>query len=341
MTRKPASSRRTEIRLIVFGLLFVAAAAVYLWNKKDSANALVEALHRFNSFSVALVFVAAFCQLFSSMFRTWLFLPVPRAINFIQVLYPVAVGQVANTFLPARAGDVLKVFLMNRLSKNGALPAMTAAGVIVADKIVDFIGFFSILLLAGGYQVMGVKMPAISPGGFAGVGATGVILLLTLRWLLKSHWHKIQSWYKNFMLGLATVASPTRLGGGILAGLCAWALEIIAFQGLAASQGVVLSPGQAIFILCLVFASIIVPISFANVGTFEASLTAGLVYLGVPLPTAVAIATVHHGMQLVGTLVWGTLAAIARQAGWSNLKSVAPIRQTLEQAGQTQTRSGK
>jgi uncharacterized membrane protein YbhN (UPF0104 family) len=42
-------------------------------------------------------------------------------------------------------------------------------------------------------------------------------------------------------------------------------------------------------------------VSVANLGVYEAALAFGLSRSGIPLPTAVAIATLHHALQLLGT----------------------------------------
>ena len=69
---------------------------------------------------------------------------------------------------------------------------------------------------------------------------------------------------------------------------------------------------RAVFLLCLLNLAIAVPVSLANVGAFEASIVFGLSTFGVPTATALAIATVHHALQLGGILFLSALIAIGR-----------------------------
>jgi len=51
--------------------------------------------------------------------------------------------------------------------------------------------------------------------------------------------------------------------------------------------------------LVLLNVGISVPISVANVGPYEAALAFGLRQAGVPLSSAVVLATVHHALELL------------------------------------------
>jgi uncharacterized membrane protein YbhN (UPF0104 family) len=62
-----------------------------------------------------------------------------------------------------------------------------------------------------------------------------------------------------------------------------------------------LSLPQVVLALAALNVGISVPVSIANLGVYEAALAFGLSRSGMPLPTAVAIATLHHGLQLLGT----------------------------------------
>ena len=46
-----------------------------------------------------------------------------------------------------------------------------------------------------------------------------------------------------------------------------------------------------------------VPVSLANVGTYEAATVAGLVPFGVPAASALAIGALHHAVQLLAAVV--------------------------------------
>jgi hypothetical protein len=55
--------------------------------------------------------------------------------------------------------------------------------------------------------------------------------------------------------------------------------------------------------LVIVNLSVSVPVSFANLGVYEAGLAYGLTRVGVPLPVAITLATTHHALELLGISV--------------------------------------
>ena len=83
--------------------------------------------------------------------------------------------------------------------------------------------------------------------------------------------------------------------------LGAWTAELLAIRVLCGALGFPLSPPQLVLALVVLNFGISVPVSVANLGVYEAVLAFGLSRSGVPLPSAVAIATLHHGLELLGT----------------------------------------
>ena len=60
-----------------------------------------------------------------------------------------------------------------------------------------------------------------------------------------------------------------------------------------------LSLGELMFVLLVLNIAISVPVSFANVGPFEAAIALALTSFGMDGSKALAVATVHHAIQLI------------------------------------------
>jgi 2-polyprenyl-3-methyl-5-hydroxy-6-metoxy-1,4-benzoquinol methylase len=72
---------------------------------------------------------------------------------------------------------------------------------------------------------------------------------------------------------------------------------------LSSSVGIHLTWSSALGVLVVLNVGIAIPISFANVGTFETAVAFGLIRLGNPLQESLGVATVHHLIQVGSTLM--------------------------------------
>src|SRR5207302_68538 len=75
------------------------------------------------------------CQLACQACRLWAILPRDAALSIARTAYAFSLGEWANIFAPARAGDALKVVLLNRIRGAAPLSLPKATGAILADKV--------------------------------------------------------------------------------------------------------------------------------------------------------------------------------------------------------------
>ncbi len=262
--------------------------------------------------AIALVVALTLCQLGLQALRLWAILPRHAALTPVRTAHAFTMGEWANIFTPARAGDALKVVLVHRAAGNTVpLSLSTAAGAVVADKIVDAGSLVLLCATAGLAGVTGLTPAAVElpRAGISGLVAIGALLLLGVAWSRPRSRHWLTRMRHELRQGLAALTRPSKLFAALGFSLGAWLSELLALGVLCAAIGSALSPPQLVLALALLNLGITVPVSVANLGVYEAALAYGLTRSGVPLAGAVAIATLHHALQLAGTnLAAGGLA---------------------------------
>jgi SAM-dependent methyltransferase len=94
-------------------------------------------------------------------------------------------------------------------------------------------------------------------------------------------------------------------------GVLAWLSEATILRVLATRLGFDVSIARAIGVLVVLNLGIAVPLTFANLGTFEAAIVFALGLYGVPASNALAVATVHHAVQAACAIGLPALLAFA------------------------------
>jgi hypothetical protein len=93
------------------------------------------------------------------------------------------------------------------------------------------------------------------------------------------------------------------MSAGVLLGAAGWVAELVVMVALGAGLGLHLSALQVLRGLVVLNLGIIVPVSVANVGVYEAATVAGLAPAGVSTASAVALGALHHAVQLLAAVV--------------------------------------
>lgn len=212
------------------------------------------------------------------------------------------VGNVANTILPARGGDVVRVELLSRI---GAVPRATAVGVELTDVWVDKIGWLPALLFVCAFG---------TPPSWV-LRAAPVFVLLPFAaygvWLVSARVRGRWAWVDAVARGMSQDWRRTAVVSLLIAPL-PWMLETAVIVAASHVAGLPLDMTQAFAMLTALNLALVVPMP-GNIGTTEASATAALVAFGVPLDGAAAFTVVYHLGQLVPIVALG-LAAVAALA---------------------------
>jgi uncharacterized membrane protein YbhN (UPF0104 family) len=273
---------------------------VLLVTRGDGAPRVLAQLRLLPRITLAVAFALIVIQVALQSLRLWAVVPRALALGVGRVVQAFVLGEWLNIFAPARSGDALKVVLIRRALNTGLSGLPSATGVVVADKLIDFV---SLVLLCGAGGLTGLLWARARTGVFGEVLAVAIALALALAawfWstaapLRDARW----AWVRDLLSGLSALRDPARGAAGLLFSVGAWLAEGYALWILCAGLGVTPTPSQILLALVVLNVGISVPISFANLGVYEATLTAGLSYAGIPLPTALAVAVSHHGLELL------------------------------------------
>lgn len=311
--------------IILAGTVLVLGVGLFAL-RNISFEAMGEAMRAFSVQSVGLALLLMVLQLFAMILRFYILLPSPR-VGFSKVIEAMSYGQLVNSLLPARAGDVIKAVVIGK-SGNGNVSVMTSAGVLVADKLVDILALISALFIVGVHNLPESKMLWTWPEWvywvFAAVALAGLIALRFFLSKIREKWNALAA---HFVSGLAAIGDVKRFAGALVAGQMVWLAEAAALKVLCGSQGIELNWPQAFFVLALLNLAMSFVFSVANVGPFEASIVYALAAFSVSTETALAIATVHHANLLASVALWSGGIFI-----WNKIKR-PPLRAALRGVG--------
>lgn len=243
--------------------------------------------------------------------RLWFLFPKANSIPVSSAIHGVLYGQCLNTFVPARAGDVLKAVVFSKAlqQKNSSVSStksslLISGGVLVADKLVDIVALLLIVFLSGaaGHSEL-ITLPQISAGD---LGVLLVILLgigLLLYFFGRTWLSRGKEIWKSFQSGLRGIFEWKAFSLSLSTGLLAWSCEALALMVLCGDQSFPISFSQSVYLLAILNLAIAIPLSVANVGPFEAALIFGLGQLGLGTSPALATAAAHHSIQMAGLLL--------------------------------------
>ncbi len=313
---QPGSSYRWKtwgsVLLIAIGILLLT------YGEEVRFAEVFRALKRFSWATVCISLTLAIVQCGAQGLRLWALLPKASDVGSLNLLRIFSLGQLANTFLPGRAGDMYKVASLsrsmfpeaNRQFEGGATGraeriAQAAGSVLVADKLVDLGALLFLISIVTPSWLAEISIPSLTGSSIkVGLSIGVVSLLLTGLYFIRSRRFvsRLRSLFSQVLQGSSGLLNWPTLLMALFFGIAAWALEASVLVSLSSSWDWRLSFSQAIWVLVVLNLGIALPISFANLGTFEAAVAFGLSRFQVPLPEALALAGIHHLLQVGGVV---------------------------------------
>ena len=310
---EPKSVMLKKYWKILLTVLVVGIGAGFLsWEQKIRFPELMAALRHMRVWFVGGALGATLLQIGFQVTRLWTLVPKEAGISWLKIAKVFSLGQIVNMIAPARAGEVVKVVVVQ---KNEPLSMAHATGIIIADRIVDIGSLLLLIFLVGiswGPIAQQISLPSGGTGIWGGVGLAvgslavgGAVVIMGLLILcVPICRHKIRQWTSHILAGMKYLAAPKPLIRCLVLGVGCWASEILAISILTSSQDISISFSQALWVLVVVNVGIAVPVTLANVGVFEVAMVFGLSSWGVPVGQGLAIALVHHALQFLGVCIW-------------------------------------
>lgn len=267
---------------------------------------LLQALQNFSPVLLLAGGVIVLIQIAFQISRLWVFCPPAVGVAWWQAAKAFISGQFVSNFIQNQTGHAIKVAMIRQPAntRGRAMATAESTAIVLVDKVTDV----AVLLGLTGLAFTQLGLPHqvwryfdLNHLGWV-LGGGGMIALLLCG--LYARFKGLRQWFSEFKQGLAVVKSPFQMGQGITMALGDWCSEGVLLQLLCMAQGLTLAPAQLIVSLLILNLGISVPVSVANLGTFEASLTFALTRFGVPVVQGIAIATLFHIFQLLGIALW-------------------------------------
>lgn len=315
-------------RLLLSSLLLLGGLAAVGLTHRSEAHQVWHSVGRLPLPYLAGALLLVLAQLGLQTLRLWAVIPRDAKLGLRRTARAYTLGELTNLVIPARAGDALKVALLSR----GAEPRLgvpRAVGAVLADKVIDAGSLVLLCAAAGLVGVLRAGWPArLVSLPLALGGATGVALgLLTVR-LARPRWYgRLTAVAREVGHGLSALRHPARLVAGLAFSLGAWLTELAALGVLGGGVGVSLSLPQRVLALAILNVGISMPVFFANIGVYEATLAFGLSRAGVPLATTIAIATMHHAVELLAICLSAAMSWLLARS--SHSQALHPARPSL------------
>jgi uncharacterized membrane protein YbhN (UPF0104 family) len=298
--------RITPARIVGFLLVTVGGAAYLALRERNWARAILHDIGRLRPGSIMLAAAAVVVQIACGGSRFWIMLPPERG-SWLTVLRAFTLGEIVNQVGPPRAGEAVKVVTLSRAARKVPLTMPQVTGAIIAERTVDATLLLVLAIAAG--VVLGLDVhagPAVTglQQRWRAAAAVAVLvgLLLGVAWWSRSRWQvRARAFVREAFAALTILRKPLRVLAGAACSVGAWTAEVVAIRILCTALGFPIPFVSAFLAVLLLNLGIAVPISVANLGTYEAALAFGLSQAAVPLAPAVAIAGVHHALQ-IGTM---------------------------------------
>ncbi|HEY3822273.1 MAG TPA: lysylphosphatidylglycerol synthase transmembrane domain-containing protein [Polyangiaceae bacterium] len=306
-----ASNRRWSRALkcaakVAVGVVPPVSAAVLL--RRADLHAVIGQVSAITGSTVLFVLAACTVQITALASRFWLAFPPDGRPPWHRVIRAFGMGHLANSVLPARVGDVIKVVALARPtgeSERRATTSAQATGALVVDKVLDAMTLTGLAAMGAPTLLRGAAASA-GHGAWVAVAAAGALVVAALvvrRWR-PAAFARVASYGSATWTALRSLRAPRRLAAGLGFGLGAWLAEASAMLMLSAALGLHVSPGQAVLTLLVLNLCIAVPVSIGNVGVYEAAFAVALAPFGLSAPQALTLGALHHGAQLATELAF-------------------------------------
>jgi uncharacterized protein (TIRG00374 family) len=304
--------RNRQLWIGVLGTALFLGLFFWRTDLGDMADKLAEANYWWFAPAIAVWFLSAW---FRSL--RWRYLLRPIAKLSTETLYPIVIiGYMANNLLPARTGELVRAYIMD---KRHGLSIMATLGTIAVERLFDGLVLVVFLIAVGAFVGLSQQLGILA----AAMSATFIVVLAlflfaassqerTERWLARflrflpaRVREKGRQWASSFVAGLAALQSPWAIGAVLVTSVVAWALESTMYF----MVGISFDLGEAFPIFMMVAAAanlaITLPSTSGGVGPFEFFAKETLDFVGVSRGTAAAYAVALHALLLLPVVAAG------------------------------------
>jgi glycosyltransferase 2 family protein len=276
----------------------------------------------------------------------WQYLLAPIGhTRFSAAFRTTTIGFAASAVLPARAGEVIRPYL---LARQEGLSATATFATIIIERVLDavtcvFLLASFVLFFDPGMDNADSRLYWLLELGGVIVGSLAVVALGAMfvaardpaaagRWAYKLEHllpgkitHKLAQVLLKFSEGLAVVRTPRRLALALALSLPLWLSIGWGIWCVTRAFGIQMPFTGSFLQIALLVVGVSVPTP-GGVGGFEAAVQIGLTsFYGVPNDRAVGAALVLHAVSLLPTVVLGFLFLLQDGLGFGGMRNLAHV----------------
>jgi glycosyltransferase 2 family protein len=303
-TNPPSNGTIRQWIQILFGLL-ISAGCLY-WVLRDiEIRLLLQEIRSVKPLTFAAALLFGVLSIVVRTLRWKALLADNTQIKTKSIFTSMMIGYLANNILPARMGELVRVYVLERrtgISKSAALAS------IVLERVADVL----VLLVLLGVAAAFVNLPSLIVSGswMAVIGVLVVILVLaflsgrsaeqhqrlfdSLSQRLPRFGQRLQDAAGCFITGLGTMRSGYRVITTLMLTLLIWGLEVAWTWMVAESLGLTLPWVAPVLVIAVIGISSVLPAAPGSVGTYEFFATLALFSFSVDSTSAVAMAFLLH-----------------------------------------------
>jgi uncharacterized protein (TIRG00374 family) len=316
---------RNAIRTVIVIALAIGLLAVFLRNADLSQVWASVTRARADFLLLSLVLT---CATFVVRAERWQYLLAPLgATRFSTVFRTTVIGFAASAVLPARAGEVIRPYL---LARREGLKATAAFATIIVERILDLVAVLLLMALFLVWFDPGVEardsnaFQAVRFGGL--VMAPVAIATLGVMFFMAGHPERLHAWVlkaeailpsriagmiarfaQTFAEGFAVVRSPARLAAAIAWSIVLWILIASGIWTVSIAFGIAMPFTGAWLMLGPLVVGVAVPTPGGVGGFHEAYRFGATAFFGADNNTAVGAAIVLHAISIGPVIVAGLL----------------------------------
>jgi glycosyltransferase 2 family protein len=284
--------------------------------------------------SVAVYFVGVWL-------RTWRWRAMLSPLQLLPAarLFPtVVIGYMGNNVYPARAGEVLRSYVLRR---NEAVPMSASLATVVLERLFDglvmllfiFVTLpfaplsttyrWVVVVLSAGFllALLAFMLLAARPQRLSAFYALLIDRLTPVGWRLRLH-----GLFDRFVVGLQALRSPRELGVIALVSVAIWLLETCTYWLVMQAFPVDVSFAVLMLMTAVVNLFTIIPSTPGYIGTFHAPGIAVLMQFGVAQPIATGFTVVLHITLWLPITLLGAYYMLRQSIGWSDMERAAALK---------------
>ncbi len=286
-------------------VLVVAVLVVLMINSTAvSWEQVFRGLRQIGVAGLLLALCMALTQYLCLALRFFALLPQAR-VSLLKVCRVYALGHLLNHAVLARAGDLYKIFAINKASPNRSFGTAHVVSALITERVLATLTLFAMLFLTVDWAAIDfTDIPFGDTAHQLVIGVIVVLLAALALYLAQRKSTQLRHWLRELKTSFFDIIHLPRLSVGLGLSALAWTFEVLSMKFVAAPLHIDLGLGQGILVLLVLNIGIAVPLTLANVGIYEAALVFGLTLWGIEPNQAIAIALCHHALQIAALGIW-------------------------------------